>query len=309
MAVLLAGAIGGWIAHGVRPAPPPAPEDIVAPAKARRAEALLADGLAGGNTTAKVITAPAWQAEQLPPADAPARAATLRALADEGNAYAAHAYAEVLEECRFYRPASPEEVDKRIASRAVLQTQLQRAQVESIEKALDTDLPEPPADDLAAAKHLLNEEERLAHTCAGVDAALAQAEWSHWFEQAAALGHPDAQVGYLESLVLRDWAHPAERARRKAQARTYLAAAMSRGDARALTVWAEALARGVYAEPDAFLAYAFTIAGVQSAGLAQRAMFSLVTSRQHPVLSASEVRAAKALGREIHQRCCSRTRN
>lgn len=291
--------------HGAPAAPPPSPAtDGVADATKRRADALLADGTAGTGT-AGVPAAPPWQAEQLPPADTPDRAAALRALAEDGNAYAAYEYAGVLEECRRYRPASREEVDERIASRAVLQTQLQRMYVESMEKALDTDLPDPPTDDLQVAKTLLSEEQRLAVACANVDQGMAEAEWSHWLEQAAALGHPDAQLAYLDKLVVQDWTHPAERARRKAKARAYLAAAMSRGDARALQQWAKAYAQGVYAEPDAFLAYAFTIASLQSASFAERTAFGLLANRPHPVLSPDEVRAARALGREIHARCCS----
>jgi len=110
----------------------------------------------------------------------------------------------------------------------------------------------------------LTAQHELASDCTGIAHADA-ADWFKWYEQAAELGEPDAEVGY--------W-HPAlaqvslvdlnEIGHRKDIAVVALQRARARGDWRALAAIGSLLKIGYFAEPDFFGAYAYFFAAAQA---------------------------------------------
>jgi len=302
---LIVSTAAGWLAaREAAPVATVAPEpsvDSVELARLRQIDAALA----GVDT--RTSAAPAWQAEQLPPVDAPAREPRLRALADDGNAYAAKELSELLKRCRFYQPRTQRELDVVASQLAVVQAQIAEARVEAIENALDTELPAAVIDEVDMAEVIIADELKREHECAGVDTRMAAREWFDWYERAAGLGHPDAQTTYWQEMLRTHTAiTAAELVRRKQLARTFLSSALGRGDAEALDAWSKVHRRGLFGEPDPTLAHAYLLAYVRSAavGLAERMLLGAAADRAGQALSPAQRRLAEQLGKEIHQRCC-----
>lgn len=157
-----------------------------------------------------------------------------------------HVDAAELEKRSIERTATGLEMTEHLASRITAQARKQGVDIEL-----------PKADPVKVYEADLASQKSEQVDCAGVDGGKAQA-WFDWYERAAGLGDPDAEVGYwheaFSNASIVDLDHIAQR---REIATAALRHALGRGDARALAGVGELLALGYLDEPDPAAAYAY----------------------------------------------------
>jgi hypothetical protein len=268
----------------------------------------------------------------LPTGPFAANVAELKRRAGDGDAAAALALAKGFRDCQFYVPPKNQaDLQQRVEDRTVSSLNFNDQLVDFAKqhaKAAGIDPNKVQNVDAMTAYHAeLNAETETSAKCTGVDIAEAR-KWSDWYARAAALGDPEAELGYWHVVV-----HDAEVVsletlkEHKAEAATDLQQALARGDARALAAIGEILMAGWYAEPDAYTAHAYYFAASQMpnadiaslpwfgggltllfTGRDTQTYFSLSLRRTAATLDAQQIATSEALGAEIYARCCGGVR-
>ena len=281
---------------------------------------------------AKVAEAPA-RIDRSPLPDGPfaANIAELERRADNGDPGAAFALAKGFRACRFYTPPKDQaELQQRAEDEAVntlsLSDQLgDFVQQKAREKGITLPAPIPKADSMKTYGAALAAETTLDANCRGVARADVD-QWLTWYAKAAALGDPDAQVGYWrEAFQDADITPLKDLQQMKAESAAALQQAVARGDWRALAAIGQVFESGYYDDPDPFMAHAYFFAAAQApdqdiavlpwmadAGIAS--LFSggrtqIFLSRQLAAtassLDAEQLAQSEQLGAQLYAQCCA----
>lgn len=185
-----------------------------------------------------------------------------------GDAQAARRLADGYRRCQFFTPAANEaELEKKtldqVAGGLNFGEEL-AGQLRDHAARHGVKLEESKVDPAAVYGQELTAQHELASDCTGIAHAEA-ADWFKWYEQAAELGEPDAEVGYWNpALAQVSLVDLNEIRHRKDIAVVALQRARARGDWRALAAIGSLLKIGYFAEPDFFGAYAYFFAAAQA---------------------------------------------
>lgn len=258
-----------------------------------------------------------------------ASVAELEQLARAGDAEAAAALAKGFRDCEFFRPAtSQEEATKRVeeaTARELAFTDQLVGEVQRIAAEQGKRVEIPALSTRSAMQRQLDAQSELAVRCAGVDPDAAH-DWPRWVRRATELGDRDAELSYWQLVIQHaDVETPDELVTDKRIALGALQDALGRGDARALAAIGETLARGEFAEPDPYSAYAYFFAAAQApvadsstlpwmnmwnvlfTGGNTQGYFERKLRELDASLTAAQRLDAQQAGLALYQQCCSGT--
>jgi len=256
----------------------------------------------------------------------------LEQLADAGNADAAFALAEGFRECEFFvPPKSDAEMAQSAEDKTLFQLNIVDQVVDQARSAAEKrgehidKIPEVPV--TSVYQENLRATQERTRECSGVDTKAAR-NWPEWQKRAAEGGNLEAELTYWHLLLQRgDMLSPAEIVQDKQVAAMALQDALTRGDSRALIAIAEVLEKGMFTEPDPYLAYAYFYAASQAPYADINALpwiggnfFAMLNAggntqlylRRHmdstgASLSSPQKSAAQQLGTNLFAQCCQRT--
>lgn len=251
----------------------------------------------------------------------------LEQLARAGNASAAAALAKGLRSCEFFQPAAnAQEAMQRVEERsaqglAFLDQVAEHVRQSAAEQGRHVDIPLPSTREVMQGELATQRDD--TERCTGVDADAAR-DWPQWLKRAAQLGDLDAELSYWKLVIQHaDVTTPEELVTDKRTALATLQHALDRGDSRALAAIGKTLALGMFAEPDAYSAYAYLYAASQAPPAESKSLpwielsgglfirrgtqdyFAQELRELEASLSVAQRLDAEQAGLQLYRQCCS----
>lgn len=262
-----------------------------------------ADAVAASSAAAR---RPTEHSRQSPIAvDFAERRAGLERRATQGDIAAAAELGELLAQCQYYTPMTPEQIEETVVTGM----------------AADVEPPRLGGDLVSPELLMLLMQEgyaELDRRCAGTQSAITAADFPaalEWLRRAAEAGDTGAMVGYA-MYSAQDAGVPVESddpdAAREAQARRqrageYLDRAVRAGDTRALQVRADAYANGTLKPRDDIAAYAdmYALARTELGRAWPARLVELYLQALAAPLDAAQLAQAQARGDAVWRECCA----
>jgi TPR repeat protein len=309
--VLIAGIVvlaAAWYAMRLSPATRSAPgNDTLPPAAAHVRPSLPAPQ---SQEDAAALSAAAARRPEGPPrqpqaaVDFAERRAALERRANQGDMAAAAELGELLSQCQYYSPMTPEQIEDTVVTGM----------------AADVEPPRLGGQPVSPELMLLLMQEgyaELGRRCAGTQNAITAADFPaavEWLRRAAEAGDAGAMVGYAmysaqdASMAESDDPNLAREAQaRRQRAADYLDRAVRAGDMRALQVRADAYANGTLKPRDDIAAYAdmHALARTELGRAWPARLVELYLQAMAAPLDAAQLAQAKARGDAVWRECCA----